>query len=218
MNKKSKLALGIGLPCFALVASIGVGVSAWVAIDITEDSQSLSQVLYTVELYNDKQLVKQYSGLERDSSFELPSLSDSGNKRFSYWHEQGKTQQYTGTVSLSKFTPDPTNHIVKLYASWETIPQIKVTYETQTYTVNLTLQDPYIFPLFNLNPGFTVTGKTLTGYSYSKEIAYKKRTANGYSDETGKSFGVNDALVLTSSNFPELSSNTPIINLNAVYS
>lgn len=216
MNKKSKLVIGIGLPCIALVASIGVGVSAWVAIDIDEKNESLNQVLYTVELYNDTTRVKSYSGLERDSSFELPSLADSGNKRFSYWHEQGKTQQYTGTVSLSKFTP--VDKTVKLYAAWETIPQIKVTYESQTYTVNLTLQDPYIFPLFNLNPNFTVTGKTLTGYAYSKAVQYKKRTASGYADATGSSFGINDALVLTSSIFPELSSATPVIQLAAVYS
>lgn len=216
MNKKSKLALGIGLPCAALIASIGVGVSAWVAIDIDEKSESLNQVLYTVELYNDASLVKTYSGLERDSSFELPSLADSDNKRFSYWHEQDKTQKYTGTVSLSEFTP--ADKTVKLYAAWGTIPQIKVTYESQTYTVNLTLQDPYIFPLFNLNPNFNVTGKTLTGYTYLKEIAYKKRTASGYTDATGSSFGINDALVLASSIFPELSSETPVIQLTAVYS
>lgn len=216
MNKKSKLALGIALPCFALVASIGVGVSAWVAIDIDEKSESLNQVLYSVNLYNDSAIVKTYSGLERDSSFELPSLADSGNKRFSYWHEQGKTQQYTGTVSLSQFTP--VDKVVNLYAAWKTIPQIKLTYETQVYVVNLTLQDPYIFPLFNLNPNFNVSGKTLTGYTYTRQISYKKRTSSGYTDETGNSFGINDALILTSSVFPELSSDTPIINLTAVYS
>ena len=216
MNKKSKLALGIALPCFALVASIGVGVSAWVAIDIDEKSESLNQVLYSVNLYNDSAIVKTYSGLERDSSFESPSLADSGNKRFSYWHEQGKTQQYTGTVSISQFTP--VDKVVNLYAAWKTIPQIKLTYETQVYVVNLTLQDPYIFPLFNLNPNFNVSGKTLTGYTYTRQISYKKRTSSGYTDETGNSFAINDALILTSSVFPELSSDTPIINLTAVYS
>ena len=72
-----------------------------------------------------------------------------------------------------------------------------------------------------------MAGKKLTSYTYansgspSHSISYRKRTAGGYeaasSSEETITFSVNDSLILTAGNFSEIDTDTPVINLTAVY-
>lgn len=227
MIKKTQFALGLILASVVVFSSVSVGLSAWVSIDIKHDNASLQQELYTVRLMDEggTKALHTYEGLERNSSFDLPVEDDSGYKSFAGWTDKDKTNVYTGTLSLARFaTLD--NRTLTLYASWKNNTYIKVSYENQTpLETKVNLQSPYYFPLFNLHPTFTTTGKKLTSYTYANSdgglISYRKRTASGYqsasSSDATITFSVNDSLILTAGNFPEIDTDTPVINLTAVY-
>ena len=227
MKKKTQFALGLLLASVTVLSSVSVGLSAWVSIDIKHDNASLQQELYTVRLMDEggTKALHTYEGLERNSSFDLPVEDDSGYKSFAGWTDKDKTNVYTGTLSLASFaTLD--NRTLTLYASWKNNTYIKVSYENQTpLETKVNLQSPYYFPLFNLHPTFTVPGQKLTSYtsanSGSSSISYPRRTASGYqaasSSDATITFSVNDSLILTAGNFPEMNTDTPVINLTAVY-
>lgn len=227
MKKKTQFALGLLLASVAVFSSVSVGLSAWVSIDIKHDNASLQQELYTVKLMNEggTKALHTYEGLERNSSFDLPIEGDAGYKSFAGWTDKDKTNVYTGTLSLARFAALD-NRTLTLYASWKNNTYIKVSYENQTpLETKVNLQSPYYFPLFNLHPTFTVAGKKLTSYTYANSdgglISYRKRTASGYqsasSSDATITFSVNDSLILTAGNFPEIDTDTPVINLTAVY-
>ena len=229
MKKKTQFALGLLLASVVVFSSVSVGLSAWVSIDIKHDNALLQQELCTVRLMDEggTKALHTYEGLERNSSFDLPVEDDSGYKSFAGWTDKGKTNVYTGTLSLASFaTLD--NRTLTLYASWKNNTYIKVSYENQTpLETKINLQSPYYFPLFNLHPTFTVAGKKLTSYTYansggpSHSISYRKRTASGYEAASSSAatitFSVNDSLILTEGNFSEIDTDTPVITLPAVY-
>lgn len=205
MKRRSKIGLVI-LSSFAFVdLSAGVGYAVWSVINI-KNTLTPTEQFYTVNFYNGSALTKSLTGLEQDSFFSTPFLSDdtANHAYFVGWKEQNGTKPYKGSVSLSSF--QITNYVLNLYASFEKQVTFQVTTvlgETvqadSTYTVPVRISDPYLFPMFNLNltipEGYSIHQFEYIGTDTS-EVHVMKRTANGYSESIVKVFNINDALYL----------------------
>ena len=202
MKRRSKIGLVI-LSSFAFVGlSAGVGYAVWSVINI-KNTLTPTEKFYTVNFYNGSALTKSLTGLEQDSFFSTPFLSDdtANHAYFVGWKEQNGTKPYKGSVSLSSF--QITNYVLNLYASFEKQVTFQVTTvlgETagSTYTVPVRISDPYLFPMFNLQlnvpenaslDNFQYDGKDNTFY-------FMKREATQYTKTSGKVFNINDALYL----------------------
>ena len=205
MKRRSKIGLVI-LSSFAFVGlSAGVGYAVWSVINI-KNTLTPAEKFYTVNFYNGSALTKSLTGLEQDSFFSTPFLSDdtANHTYFAGWKEQNGTKPYKGSVSLSSF--QVTNYVLNLYASFEKQVTFQVTTvlgETvqadSTYTVPVRISDPYLFPMFNLNltipEGYSIHQFEYNGTDTS-EVHVMKRTANGYSESIVRVFNINDALYL----------------------
>lgn len=205
MKRRSKIGIVI-LSSFAFVGlSAGVGYAVWSVINI-KNTQTPKEKFYTVNFYNGSALTKSLTGLEQDSFFSTPYLSDDvGNHTyFAGWKEQNGTKLYKGSVSLSSFTVK--DYTLKLYASFEKQVTFQVTtvldgtvQADSTYKVPVRISDPYLFPMFNLNltipEGYSIHQFEYKGTDTS-EVHVMKRTANGYSESIVKVFNINDALYL----------------------
>ncbi|MDD6801114.1 MAG: hypothetical protein PUE65_00885 [Mollicutes bacterium] len=205
MKRRSKIGLVI-LSSFAFVGlSAGVGYAVWSVINI-KNTLTPTEQFYTVNFYNGSALTKSLTGLEQDSFFSTPFLSDdtANHAYFVGWKEQNGTKPYKGSVSLSSF--QITNYVLNLYASFEKQVTFQVTTvlgETvqadSTYTVPVRISDPYLFPMFNLNltipEGYSIHQFEYNGTDTS-EVHVMKRTANGYSESIVRVFNINDALYL----------------------
>lgn len=225
MKRKTKFAIGILLSSAVFVSSVSVGLSAWVSIDMKHDSTPVQKRLYTVVLKDgaDDANPTRIEGLERNSFFELRPLPPKENdyRTFEGWKEENGSTVYLGTVSLASFASLPDNTLT-LYSSWIIEDAfIQVNYASQTpQTTRLHLQDPYIFPLFNLHPSFTGLTK-ITSYTYAntdkRAITYRRRSSDssGYESVTSSDaslfFNPNDSLILTDANFSEISLGQPIV-------
>lgn len=205
MKKRSKIGIVI-LSSFAFVGlSAGVGYAVWSVVNI-KNTLTPTEQFYTVEFYNGSTLTKKLTGLEQDSFFSTPFLSDdaANHTYFAGWKEQNGTKPYKGSVSLGSFTFK--DYTLKLYASFEKQVTFQVTTvlgETvqtdSTYTVPVRISDPYLFPMFNLNltipEGYSIKQFEYAGTDTS-EVHVMKRTADGYSESIVRVFNVNDALYL----------------------
>ena len=205
MKRRSKIGLVI-LSSFAFVGlSAGVGYAVWSVINI-KNTLTPTEQFYTVNFYNGSALTKSLTGLEQDSFFSTPYLSDdtANHTYFAGWKEQNGTKPYKGSVSLSSF--QITNYVLNLYASFEKQVTFQVTtvlggtvQADSTYTVPVRISDPYLFPMFNLNltipEGYSIHQFEYIGTDTS-EVHVMKRTANGYSESIVKVFNINDALYL----------------------
>ena len=158
-----------------------------------------------MNFYNGSALTKSLTGLEQDSFFSTPFLSDDAENHayFVGWKEQNGTRLYKGSVSLSSF--QVTNYVLNLYASFEKQVTFQVTtvlggtvQADSTYTVPVRISDPYLFPMFNLQlnvpenaslDNFKYDGKDTTFY-------FMKREATQYAKTSGIVFKINDALYL----------------------
>ena len=205
MKRRSKIGLVI-LSSFAFVGlSAGVGYAVWSVINI-KNTLTPTEQFYTVNFYNGSNStpMKSLTGLEQDSFFSPPFLSDDAENHtyFVGWKEQNGTRLYKGSVSLSSF--QVTNYVLNLYASFER----QVTFQVTTvldgtagssYMVPVRISDPYLFPMFNLNltipEGYSIHQFEYNGTDTS-EVHVMKRTANGYSESIVKVFNINDALYL----------------------
>lgn len=204
MKRRSKIGIVI-LSSFAFVGlSAGVGYAVWSVVNI-KNTLTPTEQFYTVEFYNGSTLTKKLTGLEQDSFFSTPYLSDDAENHtyFAGWKEQNGTKPYKGSVSLSSFTFK--DYTLKLYASFEKQVTFQVTTvlgETvqadSTYTVPVRISDPYLFPMFNLQlnvpenaslNNFKYDGKDTTFY-------FMKREATQYAKTSGIVFKINDALYL----------------------
>ena len=205
MKRRSKIGLVI-LSSFAFVSlSAGVGYAVWSVINI-KNTLTPTEQFYTVNFYNGDTLTKSLTGLEQDSFFSTPFLSDdaANHTYFAGWKEQNGTKPYKGSVSLSSF--QITNYVLNLYASFEKQVTFQVTtvlggtvQADSTYTVPVRISDPYLFPMFNLNltipEGYSIHQFEYNGTDTS-EVHVMKRTANGYSESIVRVFNINDALYL----------------------
>lgn len=210
MKRRSKIGLVI-LSSFAFVGlSAGVGYAVWSVINI-KNTLTPTEQFYTVNFYNGSALTKSLTGLEQDSFFSTPFLSDdtANHTYFAGWKEQNGTNVYKGSVSLSSF--QITNYVLNLYASFEKQVTFQVTtvlggtvQADSTYTVPVRISDPYLFPMFNLNltipEGYSIHQFEYIGTDTS-EVHVMKRTAYGYSESIVKVFNINDALYLGGSKF-----------------
>ena len=120
MKRRSKIGLVI-LSSFAFVGlSAGVGYAVWSVINI-KNTLTPTEQFYTVNFYNGSSStpMKSLTGLEQDSFFSTPFLSDDAENHayFVGWKEQNGTRLYKGSVSLSSF--QVTNYVLNLYASFE---------------------------------------------------------------------------------------------------
>lgn len=202
MKRRSKIGLVI-FSSFAFVGlSAGVGYAVWSVINI-KNILTPTEQFYTVNFYNGSALTKSLTGLEQDSFFSTPFLSDDAENHtyFTGWKEQNGTKPYKGSVSLSSF--QITNYVLNLYASFEKQVTFQVTTVLgktagSTYTVPVRISDPYLFPMFNLQlnvpenaslDNFQYDGKDNTFY-------FMKREATQYTKTSGKVFNINDALYL----------------------
>lgn len=217
MKRRSKIGLVI-LSSFAFVGlSAGVGYAVWSVINI-KNTLTPTEQFYTVNFYNGSNStpIKSLTGLEQDSFFSTPFLSDDAENHayFVGWKEQNGTRLYKGSVSLSSF--QVTNYVLNLYASFEKQVTFQVTtvldgtaQADSTYTVPVRISDPYLFPMFNLNltipEGYSIHQFEYIGTDTS-EVHVMKRTANVYSESIVKVFNINDALYLggTKCHFNEL--------------
>lgn len=206
MKRRSKIGVVI-LSSFAFVGlSAGVGYAVWSVINI-KNTLTPREQFYTVEFYNGSTTpMKILRGLEQDSFFSTPFLSDDAENHtyFTGWKEQNGKFLYKGSVSLSSFTIQ--DYTLKLYASFEKQVTFQVTTvlgETvqtdSTYMVPVSISDPYLFPMFNLNltipEGYSIHQFEYAGTDTS-EVHVMKRTADGYSESIVKVFNANDALYL----------------------
>ncbi|MGN1076334.1 MAG: hypothetical protein ACI4QP_05165 [Candidatus Enteromonas sp.] len=207
MKRRSKIGIVI-LSSFAFVGlSAGVGYAVWSVINI-KNTLTPTEQFYTVNFYNGSSStpMKSLTGLEQDSFFSTPFLSDdtANHTYFAGWKEQNGTKPYKGSVSLSSF--QITNYVLNLYASFEKQVTFQVTtvlggtvQADSTYKVPVRISDPYLFPMFNLNltipEGYSIHQFEYKGTDTS-EVHVMKRTANGYSESIVKVFNINDALYL----------------------
>lgn len=203
MKRRSKIGLVI-LSSFAFVGlSAGVGYAVWSVINI-KNTLTPTEQFYTVNFYNGDTLTKSLTGLEQDSFFSTPFLSDdtANHTYFAGWKEQNGTKPYKGSVSLSSF--QITNYVLNLYASFEKQVTFQVTTlldrtAGSTDMIPVRISDPYLFPMFNLNltipEGYTIHQFEYKGTETS-EVHVMKRTANGYSESIVNVFNINDALYL----------------------
>lgn len=206
MKRRSKIGIVI-LSSFAFVGlSAGVGYAVWSVVNI-KNTLTPTEQFYTVEFYNGSTTpTKILRGLEQDSFFSTPFLSDdtANNTYFAGWKEQNGTYLYKGSISLSSFTIK--DYTLKLYASFEKQVTFQVTtvlngtvQADSTYTVPVRISDPYLFPMFNLQlknapenasfKNFQYVGKDTTFY-------FMKREAAQYTKTSGIVFNINDALYL----------------------
>lgn len=203
MKRRSKIGIAI-LSSFAFASlSAGVGYALWSVINI-KNTLTPTEQFYTVNFYNGSIITKSLEGLEQDSFFSTPFLSDdaANNTYFAGWKEQNGTTLYKGSVSLSSFK-NITDYVLDLYASFEKQVTFQVTTVLDgttgsTYTVPVRISDPYLFPMFNLQlnvpenasfKNFQYVGKDTTFY-------FMKREATQYTKTSGKVFNINDALYL----------------------
>lgn len=215
MKRRNKIGIVI-LSSFAFVGlSAGVGYAVWSVINI-KNTLTPTEQFYTVNFYNGSALTKSLTGLEQDSFFSTPFLSDdaANHTYFAGWKEQSGTKLYKGSVSLGSF--QITNYILNLYASFEKQVTFQVTTVLDgtagsTDMIPVRISDPYLFPMFNLNltipEGYSINQFEYKGTETS-EVHVMKRTANGYSESIVKVFNINDALYLggTKCRFNELKS------------
>lgn len=202
MKRRSKIGLVI-FSSFAFVGlSAGVGYAVWSVINI-KNTLTPTEQFYTVNFYNGSALTKSLTGLEQDSFFSTPFLSDdtANHTYFAGWKEQNGTKLYKGSVSLSSF--QIANYVLDLYASFEKQVTFQVTTVLDrtagsTYTIPVRISDPYLFPMFNLQlnvpenaslDNFKYDGKDTTFY-------FMKREATQYAKTSGIVFNINDALYL----------------------
>lgn len=205
MKRRSKIGIVI-LSSFAFASlSAGVGYAVWSVVNI-KNTLTPTEKFYTVNFYNGSALTKSLTGLEQDSSFSTPFLSDdtTNHTYFTGWKEQNGTKPYKGSISLSSF--QITNYVLNLYACFEKQVTFQVTtvldgtvQADSTYKVPAHISDPYLFPMFNLNltipEGYSIHQFEYAGTDTS-EVHVMKRTADGYSESIVKVFNVNDALYL----------------------
>ena len=203
MKRRSKIGIVI-LSSFAFASlSAGVGYALWSVINI-KNTVIPTEKFYTVNFHNGSTITKSLDGLEQDSFFSTPFLSDDAENHtyFAGWKEQNGTTLYKGSVSLSSFK-NITDYVLDLYASFEKQVTFQVTtvldgMAGSTYTVPVRISDPYLFPMFNLQlnvpenaslDNFQYDGKDATFY-------FMKREATQYTKTSGKVFNINDALYL----------------------
>ena len=209
MKRRSKIGLVI-LSSFAFVGlSAGVGYAVWSVINI-KNTLTPTEQFYTVNFYNGSSStpMKSLKGLEQDSFFSTPFLSDdtTNHTYFAGWKEKNGTRLYKGSISLtlSSFTTIK-DYTLDLYASFEKQVTFQVTtvlgeavQADSTYTVPVRISDPYLFPMFNLQlnvpenaslENFKYDGKDTTFY-------FMKREATQYAKTSGVVFKINDALYL----------------------
>ncbi len=203
MKRRSKIGIAI-LSSFAFASlSAVVGYALWSVINI-KNTLTPTEQFYTVNFYNGSTITKSLEGLEQDSFFSTPFLSDdaANHTYFAGWKEQNGTTLYKGSVSLSSFK-NITDYVLDLYASFEKQVTFQVTTVLDgttgsTYTVPVRISDPYLFPMFNLQlnvpenasfKNFQYVGKDTTFY-------FMKREATQYTKTSGKVFNINDALYL----------------------
>ena len=201
--KRSKIGIAI-LSSFAFASlSAVVGYALWSVINI-KNTVIPTEKFYTVNFHNGSTITKSLDGLEQDSFFSTPFLSDDAENHtyFAGWKEQNGTTLYKGSVSLSSFK-NITDYVLDLYASFEKQVTFQVTTVLDgttgsTYTVPVRISDPYLFPMFNLQlnvpenasfKNFQYVGKDTTFY-------FMKREATQYTKTSGKVFNINDALYL----------------------
>ncbi len=203
MKRRGKIGIVI-LSFFAFASlSTGVGYALWSVINI-KNTVIPTEKFYTVNFHNGSTITKSLEGLEQDSFFSTPFLSDDAENHtyFAGWKEQNGTTLYKGSVSLSSFK-NITDYVLDLYASFEKQVTFQVTtvldgMAGSTYTVPVRISDPYLFPMFNLQlnvpenaslDNFQYDGKDATFY-------FMKREATQYTKTSGKVFNINDALYL----------------------
>lgn len=203
MKRRGKIGIVI-LSFFAFASlSAGVGYALWSVINI-KNTVIPTEKFYTVNFHNGSTITKSLEGLEQDSFFSTPFLSDDAENHtyFAGWKEQNGTTLYKGSVSLSSFK-NITDYVLDLYASFEKQVTFQVTTVLDgtagsTYTVPVRISDPYLFPMFNLQlnvpenaslDNFQYDGKDTTFY-------FMKREATQYTKTSGKVFNINDALYL----------------------
>lgn len=203
MKRRGKIGIVI-LSFFAFASlSTGVGYALWSVINI-KNTVIPTEKFYTVNFHNGSTITKSLDGLEQDSFFSTPFLSDDAENHtyFAGWKEQNGTTLYKGSVSLSSFK-NITDYVLDLYASFEKQVTFQVTtvldgMAGSTYTVPVRISDPYLFPMFNLQlnvpenaslDNFQYDGKDATFY-------FMKREATQYTKTSGKVFNINDALYL----------------------
>ena len=203
MKRRGKIGIVI-LSFFAFASlSTGVGYALWSVINI-KNTVIPTEKVYTVNFHNGSTITKSLEGLEQDSFFSTPFLSDDAENHtyFAGWKEQNGTTLYKGSVSLSSFK-NITDYVLDLYASFEKQVTFQVTtvldgMAGSTYTVPVRISDPYLFPMFNLQlnvpenaslDNFQYDGKDATFY-------FMKREATQYTKTSGKVFNINDALYL----------------------
>lgn len=180
-----------------------MGYAVWSVINI-KNTLTPTEKFYTVNFYNGSTLTKSLTGLEQDSFFSTPFLSDdmTNHTYFAGWKEQNGTILYKGSISLSSFTIE--NYTLDLYASFEKQVTFQVTTVLggtagSTDMIPVRISDPYLFPMFNLNltipEGYSIHQFEYAGTDTS-EVHVMKRTADGYSESIVKVFNINDALYL----------------------
>lgn len=207
MKRRSKIGLVI-LSSFAFVGlSAGVGYAVWSVINI-KNTLTPTEKFYTVNFYNGSSStpVKSLTGLEQDSFFSTPFLSDDATNHtyFTGWKEKNGTDLYKGSISLtlSSFTTIK-DYTLNLYASFEKQVTFQVTTildgaAGSTYTVPVRISDPYLFPMFNLQIN-TPENASLDNFQYDGKdttFYFMKREATQYAKTSGKVFNINDALYL----------------------
>lgn len=206
MKRRSKIGIVI-LSSFAFVGlSAGVGYAVWSVINI-KNTLTPSEQFYTVNFYNGDALTKSLPGLEQDSFFSTPYLSDdtANHTYFTGWKEQNGTMLYKGSISLSSFL-NIKNYTLNLYASFEKQVTFQVTtvlggtvQADSTYTVPVRISDPYLFPMFNLQLKNVPENASLKNFKYDGKdttFYFMKRQATQYAKTSGIVFNINDALYL----------------------
>ncbi len=202
MKRRSKIGIVIlSSLAFAGLSAV-VGYAVWSVVNI-KNTQTPTEKFYTVNFYNGDTLTKSLTGLEQDSFFSTPFLSDDTENHtyFAGWKEQNGTKLYKGSVSLSSFTIK--DYTLKLYASFEKQVTFQVTTVLDgaagsTYTVPVRISDPYLFPMFNLRLN-TPENASLDNFQYDGKdttFYFMKREATQYAKTSGIVFKINDALYL----------------------
>ena len=205
MKRRGKIGIVI-LSFFAFASlSTGVGYALWSVINI-KNTVIPTEKFYTVNFHNGSTITKSLDGLEQDSFFSTPFLSDDAENHtyFAGWKEQNGTTLYKGSVSLSSFK-NITDYVLDLYASFEK----QVTFQVTTvldetvqadsiYTVPVRICDPYLFPMFNLqlNVPENASFKNFQYVGIDTTFYFMKREATQYTKTSGKVFNINDALYL----------------------
>lgn len=112
-----------------LMSTIAIAGASW-KDSIKDDSAEVDQRLYTIEFFNNSvQYCDPYEGLELNSGFEMPIISEEGFSGWGTTSSNNSGQAYLGYHKLSDFFKDIDNtRTLKLYAKYN-VPTInQVTY------------------------------------------------------------------------------------------